>query len=151
MDTLHSLETPAVVIDLDKLRRNLARAQSAADAAGLALRPHIKTHKSLRLAQEQIARGAVGVTCQKLAEAEVMADGGIDDILLTYNILGAAKLARLRALADRDLRQPPRRRRLPAGDGGCGQAAERSGGMRYRHGALRRSDRRGRAGSGARS
>ncbi|HBS98392.1 MAG TPA: alanine racemase, partial [Citreicella sp.] len=93
MDTLHSLETPAVVIDLAKLRHNLARAQSAADAAGLALRPHIKTHKSLRLAQEQIARGAVGVTCQKLAEAEVMADGGIDDILLTYNILGAAKLA----------------------------------------------------------
>ncbi|MGR3481313.1 D-TA family PLP-dependent enzyme [Salipiger marinus] len=101
MDTLHSLETPAVVIDIDKLRRNLARAQSAADAAGLALRPHIKTHKSLRLAQEQIAQGAVGVTCQKLGEAEVMADGGIDDILLTYNILGAAKLARLRALADR--------------------------------------------------
>jgi len=63
------------------------------------LRPHIKTHKLPRFAQQQVALGAVGITCQKLGEAEVMADAGLTDILLPYNILGASKLERLRALA----------------------------------------------------
>lgn len=98
METRDTIETPAVMIDLAKVHRNLDRAQSAADAAGLALRPHIKTHKLVRFAKEQIERGAVGITCQKLGEAEVMAAGGIKDILITYNIIGQAKLARLQSL-----------------------------------------------------
>ena len=93
--------TPAVVIDLDRVERNIARVQAACDAAGVANRPHIKTHKIPALAQMQVAAGAKGITCQKLGEAEVMADGGLDDILISYNILGSQKVGRLGALAKR--------------------------------------------------
>ncbi|TAJ31863.1 alanine racemase [Bosea sp. (in: a-proteobacteria)] len=93
--------TPAVVIDLDKVEANIARLQATCDAAGLANRPHIKTHKSPELARLQIEAGARGITCQKLGEAEVMADGGIDDIMISYNILGEEKLGRLGALQRR--------------------------------------------------
>ncbi len=96
-----NIETPAVLIDLDRVDANIARAQDHARSHGLVLRPHIKTHKLPMLAHRQVARGAVGITCQKLGEAEVMAAAGITDIFMPYNILGAAKLARLRALADR--------------------------------------------------
>jgi D-serine deaminase-like pyridoxal phosphate-dependent protein len=92
------IETPAVLIDLDIVEANIARAQNLADAAGLRLRPHVKTHKLPRLARAQVAAGAIGITAQKLSEAEAMADGGLTDIFLPYNILGPAKLARLRAL-----------------------------------------------------
>jgi D-serine deaminase-like pyridoxal phosphate-dependent protein len=90
--------TPALVIDMDRVERNIARVQSICDAAGVANRPHIKTHKSPLLAQLQIKAGAKGITCQKLGEAEVMADAGIDDILISYNLLGDEKMARLGAL-----------------------------------------------------
>ena len=90
--------TPAAVIDLDRVERNIARVQAACDAAGVANRPHIKTHKSPRLARRQIEAGAKGITCQKIGEAEVMADAGIDDILISYNLLGDEKMARLAAL-----------------------------------------------------
>ncbi len=93
--------TPAVVIDLDKVEANIARLQATCDAAGIANRPHIKTHKSPELARLQIEAGARGITCQKLGEAEVMADGGIDDIMISYNILGEEKLGRLGALQRR--------------------------------------------------
>jgi D-serine deaminase-like pyridoxal phosphate-dependent protein len=96
-----TLETPCVLIDLDRVEANLKRAQTYADANGLKLRPHIKTHKLTRFARRQVELGAVGITCQKLGEAEVMADGGLADIFLPYNIIGERKLARLRALADR--------------------------------------------------
>ena len=96
-----SLDTPCVVIDVDRVEANLKRAQAAADAQGQKLRPHIKTHKLPRFALRQIELGAVGITCQKLGEAEVMADAGVKDIFLPYNILGASKLKRLRALAER--------------------------------------------------
>lgn len=95
------IDTPAVLIDLDIVDRNLARAQGLADAAGLKLRPHAKTHKLPRFARQQVALGATGITAQKLSEAEAMADGGITDIFLPYNIIGPAKLARLKALHDR--------------------------------------------------
>jgi D-serine deaminase-like pyridoxal phosphate-dependent protein len=101
MPTIHDIETPAVLIDVDRVEANLTRAQSYADAHGLKLRPHIKTHKLPRFAHRQVELGAVGITCQKLGEVEVMADAGLTDIFLPYNILGAAKLARLVALADR--------------------------------------------------
>jgi len=93
--------TPCAVIDMDKVERNIARIQAACDAAGLANRPHIKTHKSPKLAQMQIAAGARGITCQKIGEAEVMADAGIGDILISYNLLGEEKMARLAALQAR--------------------------------------------------
>lgn len=93
--------TPAAVIDMDRVERNIARIQAACDAARVANRPHIKTHKNPALAQLQIAAGARGITCQKLGEAEVMADAGIDNILISYNLLGDEKMARLGALRSR--------------------------------------------------
>src|SRR5947207_1548955 len=93
--------TPAVVIDMDRVERNIARIQAACDAAGVANRPHIKTHKSPLIAKLQIAAGAKGITCQKLGEAEVMVEAGIDDILISYNLIGEEKMARLGALQAR--------------------------------------------------
>ncbi|MCC8956765.1 D-TA family PLP-dependent enzyme [Bradyrhizobium sp. Pear77] len=90
--------TPCAVIDMDRVERNIARIQKACDEAGVANRPHIKTHKNPMLAQLQIKAGAKGITCQKLGEAEIMADAGIDDILISYNLLGDEKMARLGAL-----------------------------------------------------
>lgn len=90
--------TPCAVIDMDRVERNIARIQKACDEAGIANRPHIKTHKNPMLAQLQIKAGAGGITCQKLGEAEIMADSGIDDILISYNLLGDEKMARLGAL-----------------------------------------------------
>lgn len=99
--TIDDLDTPCITIDLDAVERNLARAQDYCRRNGLALRPHVKTHKIPELARRQIELGGVGITCQKIGEAEVMADAGIDDILLTYNIVGRHKLERLVALARR--------------------------------------------------
>jgi len=98
-----SLDTPAVLVDLDIVRRNIARFQSYADQIGMAVRPHIKTHKLPQIALMQLAAGAVGITCQKISEAEAMvaADSRLNDVLITYNILGAEKLAHLRDLAGR--------------------------------------------------
>ena len=90
--------TPCAVIDMDRVERNIARIQKACEAAGVANRPHMKTHKSPLLAKMQIAAGASGITCQKLGEAEVMAEAGIDDILISYNLIGDEKMARLGAL-----------------------------------------------------
>jgi len=93
--------TPAVVIDLDVVESNIARVQAMCDAAGIANRPHIKTHKIPEIAKMQIAAGAKGITCQKLGEAEVMADAGIDDIFISYNLLGEQKTGRLGQLLAR--------------------------------------------------
>ncbi len=98
---IDDIETPAVVIDEAVARHNIEEYQAHCDRHGLSLRPHIKTHKLPHFAKAQMAAGAVGITCQKLSEAEVMADHGLDDILITYNILGPAKLARLRRLVER--------------------------------------------------
>lgn len=99
--TIDEIDTPAVLIDIDRVERNIARAQAAADAAGVKLRPHIKTHKLPLFARKQVEAGAAGITCQKIGEAEVMADAGLTDIFLPYNILGKAKLERLKALHGR--------------------------------------------------
>jgi D-serine deaminase-like pyridoxal phosphate-dependent protein len=90
--------TPCAVIDMDKVERNIARVQAQCDAAGVANRPHIKTHKSPVLAKLQIDAGAKGITCQKIGEAEVMAEAGIDNILISYNLIGEEKMARLAAV-----------------------------------------------------
>ena len=95
---LGDLDTPALLVDIDVVEANLARAQGYADAHGLRLRPHVKTHKLPRIARRQVALGAVGITCQKLGEAEIMAEAGIEDILISYNLLGDEKMGRLGAL-----------------------------------------------------
>lgn len=101
MTDIFEIDTPAVLIDVDRVEANLRRAQDYADQHGLKLRPHIKTHKLPRFAKRAMELGAIGITVQKLGEAEVMADAGINEIFLPYNILGQAKLKRLRALAER--------------------------------------------------
>ncbi len=95
---LDAISTPMPVIDEDRLSANILRAQSYLDGYGKAFRPHIKTHKIPAIAKQQLQAGAIGINCQKVSEAEVFADAGFDDILITYNILGAAKLQRLKAL-----------------------------------------------------
>jgi D-serine deaminase-like pyridoxal phosphate-dependent protein len=101
MTEFAELDTPCAIVDLDCVERNLRTFQEYCDEHNIALRPHIKTHKITDFALQQIAIGAKGITCQKIGEAEVMADAGIGDILITYNIIGARKLARLRRLAER--------------------------------------------------
>ncbi|WP_371932773.1 D-TA family PLP-dependent enzyme [Roseibium sp. MMSF_3544] len=97
-----TLDTPAVLVDLDVAEANIRKYQAYCDTHGLKLRPHIKTHKLPSLAKYQLAQGAVGITCQKVSEAEAMvAEGGIEDVLITYNIVGERKTKRLRALAEK--------------------------------------------------
>ncbi len=98
---LEDLETPVPVIDVDVVERNVRRWQARCTALGIANRPHIKTHKLVGLAKFQLAEGAAGITVQKLGEAEVMADAGIRDMLLTFNVVGRKKVERLAALARR--------------------------------------------------
>ncbi|QTH40145.1 alanine racemase [Cohnella sp. LGH] len=95
------LETPAVVVDLDVLDRNLRHTAELARQAGVKLRPHFKTHKSVWIAQEQMRNGACGITVAKLGEAEVLADAGIADFLVAFPIVGEAKLGRLARLMER--------------------------------------------------
>ncbi|HWK44564.1 MAG TPA: alanine racemase [Stellaceae bacterium] len=98
---IDEIETPVPIIDLDRVERNLIRMQAYCDLHGLKLRPHIKTHKLPSFAHRQVELGAGGITCQKLGEAEVMADAGLDDILISYPLIGPAKRDRLAALARR--------------------------------------------------
>ncbi len=98
---IDELETPVPVVDLDILEANILRLQAYLDQHKIANRPHVKTHKIPAIAKMQVDAGAVGITCQKLSEAEVMAAAGLTDIFLPYNILGETKLSRLMALAAR--------------------------------------------------
>lgn len=96
------LDTPALCIDLDAMERNIQRmATFLREATGdrVKLRPHIKTHKTPEIAWLQIKAGAIGLTCQKVGEAEVMAQAGIRDLLITNQVVSAPKIARLMALA----------------------------------------------------
>ena len=96
---LAAVDTPALLVDMDAFERNLDRMARAAAQASIRLRPHAKSHKCPAIALQQIARGAVGVCCQKVAEAEVMVYGGVPDVLVTNEIVGPTKIARLVALA----------------------------------------------------
>ncbi|MGI9364366.1 MAG: D-TA family PLP-dependent enzyme [Rhizobiaceae bacterium] len=98
---IENFGTPCPVIDLDVVERNIARVQKICDRASVANRPHIKTHKSPKLAHMQLSAGASGITCQKIGEAEVMVDAGIADIIIATNLLGAARSGRLAALQKR--------------------------------------------------
>src|SRR5690606_29303288 len=93
--------TPVLVLDRDALDRNIAAMAACAAAHGVALRPHAKTHKSVDIARRQIAAGACGICCAKIGEAEVMADGGVADILLTSPVAAPRAIERLAALAAR--------------------------------------------------
>ncbi len=93
------LSTPALTIDLDVLERNLDRMASYCREHGLGLRPHTKTHKTPEVARMQVERGAVGLTVAKVGEAEVMAEAGLDDLLVAYPVYGREKLRKLATLA----------------------------------------------------
>jgi D-serine deaminase-like pyridoxal phosphate-dependent protein len=98
---VRELDTPALWVDLDALDANIATMMRVCSEAGVDWRPHIKASKSPPLAKRLIAGGAVGITCAKVGEAEVMTDGGIDDILIANEVIGPQKIARLVALARR--------------------------------------------------
>ncbi len=95
------LDTPCYLIDLDVMERNIDKMAAYFRGRTANLRPHMKHHKTPEIALKQIAAGAIGVCCQKLGEAEAMADGGVDNILITYEIIGPAKIRRLMNLAKR--------------------------------------------------
>ena len=96
-----ALNTPALVIDLEALDRNIAAMAGLAAAHGVGLRPHAKTHKSIDIARRQIEAGSIGVCCAKIGEAEVLADGGIEGLLITSPVAAPAAIGRLAALAGR--------------------------------------------------
>jgi D-serine deaminase-like pyridoxal phosphate-dependent protein len=96
---LADVDTPALIVDLDAFETNLRAMADAGRRLGVRLRPHAKTHKSPTIALKQIAQGAVGVCCQKVSEAEVLAEGGVRDILVSNEVVGAGKLDRLARLA----------------------------------------------------
>jgi D-serine deaminase-like pyridoxal phosphate-dependent protein len=97
---IRELQTPVPVVDIDIVRRNIRRLQLYCNQHGFNLRPHIKTHKLPLFAHEQCKAGATGITVQKIGEAEVMAQTGITNILLTYNVLGQDKAERLAHLTN---------------------------------------------------
>ncbi|MCH7641907.1 MAG: DSD1 family PLP-dependent enzyme [Chloroflexi bacterium] len=96
---IDEIDTPAIIVDLDVAEANIARLQDFGDANGTSIRPHSKTHKSPVFARKQIEAGAIGVCCAKVGEAEAMVAGGVKDILIPNQVIGATKIARLVALA----------------------------------------------------
>src|SRR6476661_2309824 len=99
MNLYPELDTPALCIAVDRMERNLEEMAAAAKARGVALRPHIKSHKLAEIGKRQMALGAVGLTTAKLSEAEVLAASGLRDLFVCYPIIGEIKLRRLRNLA----------------------------------------------------
>ena len=98
-DALASVDTPALLLDLDAFERNLDTLHATLDGLPVRARPHAKSHKCPEIALRQIGRGAVGVCCQKVSEAEAFVRGGIQDVLVVNEIVGGPKLARLARLA----------------------------------------------------
>ena len=98
---ISDVDTPAVLIDLDIVERNIHRAQQYLSSHGIDFRPHLKTHKLPQIGKMQIEAGAVGLTCAKIGEAEVFAEAGLTDLQICYPIWGEQKLRRLVSLAQR--------------------------------------------------
>ena len=92
------LITPALVLDLDAMERNIATMAAYAAEAGVAVRPHAKTHKSVQIAGRQLGAGALGICCATLGEAEALAEGGIEGLLITSPVVAPAKIERLMSL-----------------------------------------------------
>lgn len=99
-----AIDTPALLVDLDKAGRNIESMQKKADAAGVCLRPHAKTHKMPYFAKLQTKAGAKGICVAKVGEAEIMADGGMRDIFIATQVAGMSKARRIRDLAERGVR-----------------------------------------------
>lgn len=100
-ERLETVDTPALVLELDAFERNLQTLADAVRGRNVRVRAHAKAHKCPEIAKRQIAAGAIGVCCQKVSEAEAMVDGGIGDVLVSNEVVGAKKLERLAALAKR--------------------------------------------------
>ena len=98
---LEEVDTPALLLDLDAFEKNLFTLQSSLKGSAVRVRPHAKTHKCPEIARRQIAAGAVGVCCQKVSEAEAMVEGGVGDVLVSNEVVGAQKIARLAELSRR--------------------------------------------------
>ena len=98
-DALADVDTPALILDLDRFETNLVRLRARSQHTGVRVRPHAKSHKCVEIARRQIAAGAVGICCQKTSEAEPFLAGGIVDVLITNEVVGQHKLARLAQLA----------------------------------------------------
>jgi D-serine deaminase-like pyridoxal phosphate-dependent protein len=98
---LEEVDTPALIVDLDAFERNLLILREALKGRNVRVRPHAKTHKSADIAKLQIAHGAVGLCCQKVSEAQALVEGGVGDVLISNEVVGAAKIARLAYLAPR--------------------------------------------------
>src|SRR5262249_36598529 len=96
---LEEIDTPALIVDLDALEGNIARMAQVMERSPARLRPHAKSHKCAEIAKRQIAAGAVGVCAQKVSEAEGLVAGGVADVLVTNEVVGAQKTARLARLA----------------------------------------------------
>jgi D-serine deaminase-like pyridoxal phosphate-dependent protein len=96
---LGELDTPALVVDVAAMERNIARMAEWSRRSGRAVRPHAKAHKTPLIARKQLDAGAIGICCSKLGEAEAMVAGGVDRILVTSEVVGATKIARLISLA----------------------------------------------------
>lgn len=100
-DALAAVDTPALILDLDKFEANLARLMNAVAGRGVRVRPHAKSHKCVEIARRQVAAGAIGVCCQKVSEAEPFLAGGIADVLISNEVVGQRKTTRLAELAAR--------------------------------------------------
>ncbi len=96
---IKEIDTPSLLVDLDRLETNISKMAAFARSQGIRLRPHTKTHKCPDIAKIQVKAGAVGVTCAKVAEAEVLAAAGLDDILIANEIIGEQKFKRLLELS----------------------------------------------------
>lgn len=100
-DRLEDVDTPALILDLDRFERNLGQLMAAVQPSGLRVRPHAKSHKCTEIARRQIAAGAAGICVQKLSEADVFLAAGVGDVLITNEVVGEAKLLRMAQLARR--------------------------------------------------
>ena len=135
------LDTPALVIDAQKMQQNILGMAGVAESRGVVLRPHVKTHKIPSIARRQTEAGAAGITVAKVSEAEVMADGGLDDIFVAYPLVTETKIRRAIGLAKRGVRlilgvdsQRGARKECPpcAGDEGHHPGGAPGGGFRSR-------------------
>jgi|SRR5690625_2938598 len=100
-ERISTLDTPALLLDIDKMDQNINDIATFAKEVGVVVRPHTKTHKSVQIAKRQLEAGSVGMTVAKVGEAEVMVEGGIDDVLIAYPRVAEAKLARVKKLMER--------------------------------------------------
>ena len=103
-DRIQDLDTPTLLVDLDRLQKNISGWQAAMDACGVKFRPHIKTHKTAEIALMQMAAGARGIICSKISEAEPFAAAGIDDICIAYPVFGEPKWRRIAEMAKQGVR-----------------------------------------------